>query len=223
MTEVAAITEPNWFIDEGVPGVGDRPQWLPEKFKSTADMAKSYNELEKKFSTPPEEYDISKSRFFDKDFQPLKDSLQLAREKRVPKEVIDKMLDTFDKYIEPHHIDEGEELKKLGDKGEDRIKVVTNWAKANLSDDAFKALSSEVKSANGIKAIEELRSKMMSNTTVIPGGNDGGTGAPTVAEIQQEISTNLAKYKTDAKYRDDVSARLALAAKNSSYIDKTGA
>ena len=29
----------------------DRPEWLPEKFKSAEDMAKSYTELEKKFSS----------------------------------------------------------------------------------------------------------------------------------------------------------------------------
>lgn len=30
--------------------VTDRPEWLPEKFKSASDMARAYNELEKKFT-----------------------------------------------------------------------------------------------------------------------------------------------------------------------------
>jgi hypothetical protein len=38
----------------------DRPGWLPEKFKSPEDLAKSYTELEKKISTKvPEKYDWS--------------------------------------------------------------------------------------------------------------------------------------------------------------------
>ena len=33
----------------------DRPEWLPEKFKDPADMAKAYSELEKKLGQPKEE------------------------------------------------------------------------------------------------------------------------------------------------------------------------
>ena len=33
----------------------DRPQWLPEKFKSAEDMAKAYSELEKKLGQAPQE------------------------------------------------------------------------------------------------------------------------------------------------------------------------
>jgi len=33
----------------------DRPQWLPEKFKSAEDMAQAYSELEKKLGQPKEE------------------------------------------------------------------------------------------------------------------------------------------------------------------------
>lgn len=34
------------------PAGGDRPEWLPEKFNTPADMAKAYSELEKKQSAP---------------------------------------------------------------------------------------------------------------------------------------------------------------------------
>ena len=33
----------------------DRPQWLPEKFKSAEDMAQAYSELEKKLGQAPKE------------------------------------------------------------------------------------------------------------------------------------------------------------------------
>ncbi len=36
----------------------DRPEWLPEKFKSAEDLAKAYSELEKKFSTRPKEASV---------------------------------------------------------------------------------------------------------------------------------------------------------------------
>lgn len=220
-TEVAP---PSWFIDEGIAGVGDRPQWLPEKFKSAADLAKSYHELEKKFGTAPDEYDISNSKFFDAEYQPFQDFLQLAKEKRVPKDVIDKMVDSLDKYMDEFSIDYSEEAKQLGDNAAERLKTLDNWAQANLSRDAYDALTSNLKSAGAIKALEELRSKMMSGTPQIPSGNDAAaSNVQSIADIQAELSANLGKYKEDKKYQADIRARLEVAAKNSNYVDKSGA
>lgn len=43
----------------------DRPNWLPEKFKSPEDLAKSYTELEKKLTNKvPEQYDWSVTQEF---------------------------------------------------------------------------------------------------------------------------------------------------------------
>src|SRR5580658_9792682 len=102
--------QPSWFIDEGIPGAGDRPAWLPEKFKSVADMAKSNAELEKRLGMAPDEYDFSKSRYLDPDYVPFEELKQIAKEKRVPQEVIDKMLESVDKYMDEFNIDQKEEL-----------------------------------------------------------------------------------------------------------------
>ena len=217
-------TPPTWFLDEGVPGIGERPAWLNEKFKSAADLAKSYHELEKKVGTAPEEYDISGSKFLDKDYVPFQEFLQLAKEKRVPKDVVDKMVDSIDKYMDEFSVDYAEEAKQLGDNAKDRLKTLDNWMKANVSKESYEALTGNIKSASAIKALEELRGKMMSNNPMVPPGNDSDANSvATVAQLQKEMSDNYQKYKTDEKYRADLGARLALAAKNSGFIDKTGA
>ena len=216
--------EPKWFIDEGLPGVGERPQWLPEKFKTVADMSKSYAELEKKFGTVPEEYDISNSVYLDPDKDIIKDFLQVAKEKRVPKEVVDKMVDTFDRYLGEHDVNTDEEVKKLGDNAAERLKTLNNWAKANLSDDSYKALSKNLQSADSILALEELRGKMMTSSTQIPNGNDGASQneSNTVKDIQDEIGKNYEKYKTDPKYRAELQGKLEVAVKRAGIIDKFG-
>ncbi len=215
---------PSYFIDEGIPGVGDRPQWLPEKFKTVADMAKSYGELEKKFGTAPEAYDLSKSKHISQDYTPFQDLMNLAKDKRVPKEVMDKMVESFDSYIDTAYtIDYEAEVKKLGEGYDKQLEVLDNWTKANLSEASYKALAASLKTADGIKALEELRNKSMSNATIIPNGNDNsGASVPTVAEIQSEISANLTKYKTDPAYRKELQTRLEMAAKTSGVLDKTG-
>jgi hypothetical protein len=216
---------PKWYMDEGIEGSGERPPWLHEKFKSVADLARSNQELEKRLGTVPEDYDFSKSRYLDPDYVPFHELKQVAKDKRVPQEVIDKMLESVDKYMDEFSIDDSEEIKKLGDNAIDRLTTLNNWAKANLSNDAYEALTSHLRSAESVKALEELRNKFMSNATQIPNGNQGAVVNPaSVEDIKMEISNNLAKYKTDAAYRKDVSSRLEVAVKNAGgYIDKVGA
>jgi len=215
---------PKWFIDEGVPGAGDRPTWLNEKFKSTADLAKSYHELEKRVGTAPDEYDFSKSRYLDPDYVPFQELKQVAKDKRVPQEVIDKMLESVDKYMDEFKIDDNEEINKLGSNAKDRLDTLNNWAKANLSNESYEALTSNLRTAESVKAIEELRNKMMSGTPQIPNGNTGAiTNNASLEDIKLELTNNLSKYKTDANYRKDLQARLEVASKNSGgFVDKTG-
>ena len=216
---------PTWFIDEGVPGIGDRPAWLNDKFKSAADLAKSYHELEKKVGTVAEDYDFSKSKFLDPDYAPFQDLKQFAKEKRVPSEFLDKMVESLDKYVDEFSTDYDEEIKKLGDNAQDRIVTLDNWAKANLSKDSYEALTNNLKSADSIKALEELRGKMMSNTPQVPSGNDGAIhNSASLDDIKIELSNNLQKYKDDPVYRKDLQSRLEVAAKNTpGFVDKVGA
>ena len=224
MTDTTSEQQPAWFIDEGIPGTGERPSWLPEKFKTVADLSKSYNELEKRVGTVPENYDFSKSKFLDADYAPFQDLQALAKEKRVPQEFIDKMLDSVDKYMDEFSIDPNEEIKKLGTDGRERVVVLDNWAKANLSKDSYEALTRSLTNAESIKALDELRGKMMSGTPQIPNDNGTVSGGASLDDIKMELANNLGKYKTDESYRKDLQKRLEVAAKNApGYVDKVGA
>lgn len=225
MTETTITNDaPTWFIDDGVPGVGARPAWLPEKFKTVADLAKSNSELERKLGATPEEYDFSKSKYIDPDYVPFQELKQLARDKRVPKEVMDKMVDSVNKYMDEFSTDYTEEFKKLGDNANDRLTTLDNWAKANLSQNSYEALTSNLRNAEAIKALEELRGKMMSGTPTVPNGNnDAVHNTATLEDVKLELQNNLEKYKTDVAYRKDISNRLEIAAKNTpGFVDKVG-
>src|SRR3954465_4702870 len=132
---------PKWWIDEGMPGSGNRPDWLPEKFKTVADMSRGYNELEKSLGYAPDKYDFTKSKYLDPEYASFHDFQEYARSKRVPQDVVDKMLGAVDKYFDEFSTDEAEEFKKLGDGAKDRITTLNNWAKANLSQESFFALT----------------------------------------------------------------------------------
>ena len=223
VTPEATEAAPSWWIAEGMPGQGDKPDWLSSKFKTVADMAKSYGELEKRVGTAPDDYDLSKAPWIDPDYAPFQEMKEFAKSKRVPQEVMDKVLESMDKYMNEFTIDYSEERAKLGDNASMRITVLDNWAKANLSKDSYSALTENLKTAESIKALEELRGKMMEGNTTIPSGNESAvTNAPSMADIQSELTNNLTKYKTDTVYRRDLQARMELASKNSGYVDKQG-
>lgn len=214
----------SWFIDEGVPGVGERPSWLPDKYKSVASLAKHTSELEKRLGTVPDDYDVSKSRFIDTDYVPFQELLSTAKDKRVPQEFMDKMFESLDKYVDEFRVDTADELKRLGDNARERVQVLDNWAKANLSKESYEGLTNSLNNAEAIKALEELRGKMMSNTPQVPNNQGNVSGSASLEDLKLELSNNLQKYKDDPKYRADIGKRLEMAAKNApGYVDKVGA
>jgi hypothetical protein len=224
MTTEDETTEAKWFIDDGIPGVGERPSWLHDKFKTVADLAKSNSELEKRLGTVPDKYDFSKSKTISPDYLPFKDLETFAKEKRVSQDVIDKFLDTVDRYMDEFKINPDVEMKALGDNAKERVDILDNWAKANLSKDSYEAITGSLNTAASIKALEELRGKFMSATPQIPGNNGTVSTTASVEDIKMELSANLQKYKTDEAYRKDIQNRLELAAKSSTgYVDKVGA
>jgi hypothetical protein len=225
VTTQSAPDTPTWYIDDGIPGTGDRPAWLSDKFKSVSELAKSYGELEKKVGTVPDNYDFTKSKHLDPDYVPFQELQQYAKEKRVPQEFMDKMLESVDKYLDEFAIDENEEIAKLGDNAKERIQLLDNWAQANLTKESYQALASSLRNADSIKALEELRGRVMSQNTQVPSGNDNAThNVASLADIQTELQNNYEKYKTDSAYRKDITTRLEVAAKNApGFVDKVGA
>jgi hypothetical protein len=214
--------EPSWYFMEGVPGQGERPEWLPEKFKTMEDAAKSYTELEKKLGSAPKDYDLSKGEsWIDADYAPFQEMMNLAKSKHVPQEVMDTMLDSVSKYLNEFSTDYTAEKAKLGPNADQRVEVIDNWAKANLSEASYNALTENLKTAESLIAIEEIRNKMNSSATTIPNSNqDIAPAIPSMQDIQSELNKNLAKYKSDPAYRRELQAKIELASKSSGFQDK---
>lgn len=213
---------PSWHWDDNTPGTGDRPDWLPGKFKTVADAAKSYSELEKRVGSAPSEYSLEKGQgWIEPDYGPFQDMLSLAKSKHVPQEVMDSMLDSVGKYLDEFKIDGTEERTKLGDKAEERLGLLDNWIASNFSKETHEALSNNLKTADAILALEEVRNKMLNSATTIPNSNhESVTSVPTLQDVQSEMNNNLDKYKTDPAYRRELQAKMEAASKGSVYQDK---
>lgn len=204
--------EPSWWWDANTPGEGERPDWLPDKYRSAEDTARAFKELEKRLGTAPEQYDWSKGEsWVDLDYQPFHDLAAFAKSKHITQDVMDKMLETVGMYLDEFNVDYNEEKKALGDNAEERLRVLNNWAKSNFSEQAYNALTANMRTAESVKAIEEIRERMMQNNTTIPTGNETTPTAPSISEVQIELNQNLQKYKEDPKYRQEIQRKFALA------------
>ena len=200
----------SWHWDDNTPGQGARPDWLQPKFKSVAEAAKSFNELEKLKGSAPKEYDFSKGEsWIEPDYEPFQEMAEFARSKHVPQDVMDKMLESVGLYLDEFKVDMNEEKAKLGEKATERLQVLNNWAKSNLSEKSFNALTAGMRTAEQIEALEEIRNKMLNNNTMVPGGNTSVTqGGMTLEEYRSELNANFAKFKTDPAYRKEMERKL---------------
>lgn len=213
--------EPSWWWDANTPGSGERPDWLPEKYKSAEDTARAFKELEKRLGAAPEEYDWAKGDgWIDMDYQPFHDMAAFAKSKHVPQEVMDKMLETVGMFMDEFKVDYAEEKMALGENAEERLRVLNNWAKSNFSEETYKALTGNLRTADAVKAIEEMREKMINNNTTIPTGNEVAQNSPSLSDVQLELNQNLEKYKSDPNYRKEIQRKMAAASAQSQYVDK---
>ena len=200
---------PTWYIDEGIAGAGERPAWLPAKFKTVKGMADSYSELEKRFTSPSEDYDLSKGdAWFNKDFDPLKNMLNEAKKSKVPQAAIDSMLSSVGEYLNDGSFNIDSEIEKLGENHTARIETLSNWAKSNLSEKGFNSVMDMAMSADDIMALEELRGLHMSNENQVPANQNTQPSSKNLKDLQQEVIGNYQKYKTDKGYRDTIKSQM---------------
>ena len=217
--------EVSWWLDAENPGVGERPEWLPKQFKRVSDLGKSYAELQKKLgqsgSSVPKEYDLGEySEMFSPDNEIVQKLMNKSKENGLSQKAFSEVLGTTSEYIQSMMTNPDEEMKKLGDDASERIEVLNNWAKSNLSEASARALFESLTTADAVKAVEEIRSKLM---TQIPNGSEGeqkGESKSTYEDVRAEMSANYERYKNDANYRKEIQEKLALVTEKAGFIDK---
>lgn len=207
------INEPKWWLSKESPMQGDIPEWMPSQFKSVEALATSYKELQKRFGTSPDSYDMTKGGgWVDPEFQDFKDLVDMGHKYRVPGEFMDKMLDSVGNYIDSKRFNPDTVISSLGDGANERLEILENWGNANFGEDVFASLTENITTAEGVLALEKIREVMMNNQTVIPTDNNNTQSKPaTISSLQNEMRDNLSKYESDPTYRADLMRRFDIA------------
>ena len=220
-------TGPEAPIEEASQDNQDRPDWLPEKFKNAEDMAKSYNELEKKFSsgtrdeapaepeasteeTPPTENSLTKfSNEFASKGELSEDSFGELEKLGYPKEMVDT-------YLAGVKSSETADVNAVMDivGGDEGYNDLTGWAKDNMPTKELELYNSMVAGStdNAKMAVEWLMSKREGAEGVEPNLLSGKSkGAPkdeyrSTAEVVAAMKDT--RYGKDTAYTKDVEEKL---------------
>lgn len=233
--KVDAASNPPVEGTEGTPPE-DRPQWLPEKFKSPEDMAKAYSELEAKLgqakpadppaadpaAPPPADPEAALA---DKGLDLQDFSSEFAQKGELSAESYAKLAKAgysrqiVDQYIEGQRAVaarfETDIMSEVG--GAEKYSAITAWAKANLTPQEIAAYNTAVSSGNADQA--KLAALGLGAKFERANGSDpqrllGGQGAGSAGDVFESMAQVTAAmkdplYKNDPAFRAKIQAKLS--------------
>lgn len=216
----------------------ERPQWLPEKFKSPEDLAKAYAELESKLGQKPAEQPKAEvtiptdatpadaeKQLADKGLDLTEFSQEFARNGELSEESYEKLTKAgFDKNLVDQFI-EGQKARavqfesaiKTEVGGDERYSQMVEWAKANLTPAEIDAYNSAVSSGNTDQAKLAALGLAMKFEKAVgsePKRMIGGNAAPDAGDVFESRAQLTAamkdpRYKSDPAYRAKVQQKIA--------------
>ena len=217
--ETAKLTE----IKEEVQTTEERPEWLPEKFKSAEDLAKAYGDLEKQFSSrpkeeakPTEEVQEVQDKGLDKYYSEFAEKGELTDNSytELAKQGLDKKL--VDSYIEGQKLVAETNTKSIQDVagGKEEYSELVEWAGKNLTEAEQKVYNDMVDSGNIDQAkfaVQGLMAKSGANPkqpSLFEGTSDTVSKDAFQSVSQVTDAMNDPRYDKDPAYRKSVEDKI---------------
>jgi len=231
MAETITITQPETGPEapqeQAQDNQSERPEWLPEKFNSPEDLAKSYSELEKKLSQPSDEEaqpeaeaaetEESPAPEFDKFAEEFANSGELSADSFTELEKMGypkEMVDTYIKGLQSAQSADANTVMEVAG-GQEGYKDLTDWARDNMAEAELTVYNQMVESNtdNAKVAVEWLMSRREASGAIEPNLLSGkNTGSPreefrSTAEVVSAMKDP--RYQDDPAFRKDVEEKLA--------------
>ena len=215
-------------VEEAQDNSTERPDWLPEKFSSPEDLAKSYAELEKKLSAPKEETTDAdeanvenepkgETPVFDKFAEEFAAKGELSSDSYAELEQMGYTRDIVETYIAGMQASQTADVAAVMDVagGTEGYQELTDWAKSNMDTAELQLYNSMVETGtdNAKMAVEWLISKREAAEGVEPNLISGKAKAASKDEFRSTAEVVAAmkdsRYGSDPAYTKDVEQKLA--------------
>ena len=208
-----------------------KPEWLPEKFKSAEELAKAYSELEKKFSSnikdvkqeaPKNKSEEVKTEGFtlDKYNQEYADVGTLSEKSYGELAKLGLNKDLVDGYIEGQKaISENYQKQIYNEVGsQEQYTQLVDWASKNLSDREVESFNSIIESGSvetmklavrGLMATAGMKQSFSRQQDLFQGDSDviSTDAFQSIAQVTQAM--NDPRYAKDPAYRKEVTDKIA--------------
>jgi len=205
----------------------ERPEWLPEKFNSPEDLAKSYSELEKKLSSPtdeaaePSETDgeppsTPEPVSFNKFSEEFAGSGELGEESYTELESMGypkEMVDIYIKGMQSAQTADADAVMEVAG-GKEGYADLTDWAKESLDTKELELYNQMVGTStdNAKMAVEWLQSKREamdgSEPQLLSGKSSGASKDEFRSTAEVVAAMKDARYGKDSAYTKDVEEKL---------------
>jgi hypothetical protein len=215
-----------YLLAEGVQGNGEKPEWFKsEKYKSVADQAQAYVDLEKRFGSfvgAPKDgkYDTKLPENIGVELDgehPLLDGFtKWASKNQLSQAGYTELLGMLGQYEAAQLPDWGTIKTAVGENADARIEAVTKWGAANLDAQGYSDLRTACGGANAaavLKVIEAAIAKTKQPALPKPGQDNVQTGDDKLVAINAKKAVKNAdgrtlRYFTDEKYRAEIEKEL---------------
>jgi hypothetical protein len=209
------IGENEYFLAEGIKGTGETPDWyISDRYKSVAEQAKGYAELEKKFGgfrgAPKDGYTVPEG--IESDDALLTELTDFAKDTNMSDEAFGRaweLLSAQEQAVE--EVSQEMEMQKLGDNATQRLKTVEGFLKNNLDADTYSAAQELVTTADSVALIEMIVKATMPAKLPIEGGEhpQGLTWADVEAEMFRKDEKGNLLRSTDINHERKVQQMMA--------------
>jgi len=206
----------------------NRPEWLPEKFNSPEELAKSYNELQSKLSQPEDEESTeeqpteteggninsaisSATTEFEETGELTDASYKALAEAGIPKEFVDAYMAGQTAVADTESV---QIMDSVG--GQEQYQAMSEWALENLSDDELDTYNEMVESGSSQQAqmaVAGLHARYTAGGggVQLTQGSTSGVGIkPFNSAAQVTEAMRDKRYSTDPAYRKEVEQRLSV-------------
>ena len=208
----------------------ERPEWLPEKFKTPEALAKAYSDLEKKQSEQADSSEESTSESTS-ETEAVSNVIQEASDSFYENgELSDKNFEDLEKagiprefveaYVKGQEATMNAEIASITDSigGQENYDAMVQWASANLPSEEIDSYD-EIVATGGTNAakmaVKGLYARYMSegggsSVNIAKGATSGASLQPFMSMSQVTDAMKTKQYQQDPAYRKEVEQRISI-------------
>lgn len=181
------LTAGEWLLMDGIKGVGERPEFMLEKYNNLYEQAKAYPELQKKFGSftgaPKEGYALPEE--FDAEDELAKRVIEWSTKNNLNQSGFEELMQlAIAQSSAVEQVSREAELAKLGQDADRRIKQVEAFLKQKAGD-SYEEIKGLVTNADSIILVEKIMKAIQPPKLPIDGVEV--EGKPTWEAIEREM------------------------------------